>query len=234
MPSGSSGALSAQARASTASRTVSPARLMDLDCSGVTDGTRVHQWEGAQCQQPAPGLWRPLNDVPLQDQVQPGRQVPGRGWHEPPTTAQPCRSGPMWGGDNQLWTIVRKSPASPRPVHKAKAAKAKAEEAVEIAASAEAATPVETAPGGDPLPLRRLPPLRLRRLLLPAEAAPAKKPARRACKPKTAAAPQEGSRSRRRKRPLPRRRPKRLPPKRPRSNAGLNPDSGLNPRDFML
>ena len=67
-------------------------KMMDLDCSGVTDGTHVHQWEGANA---SSQLWivEPANDGRVNDQVQPGRQVPGPGQHEHRKRCSPADLG---------------------------------------------------------------------------------------------------------------------------------------------
>ena len=56
----------------------STGKMLDLSCGGIGDGTRVHQ---CQCIQPS--LDRGAGQRrPREDQVQSGRQVPGRGWYE--------------------------------------------------------------------------------------------------------------------------------------------------------
>ena len=50
-------------------------KMMDLDCSGVTDGTHVHQWEGANASS------------------QLCRQVPGPGQHEHRKRCSPADLG---------------------------------------------------------------------------------------------------------------------------------------------
>ena len=55
-------------------------KMLDLDCGGVSDGTRVHQWRRPGVQ-PAVGRGG-FQRRHRQDQIQPGRQAAGRGGHE--------------------------------------------------------------------------------------------------------------------------------------------------------
>ena len=86
-------------------------KMMDLDMGGVSDGTRVHQWEGAQA---SSQLWvvEPTND----GRVKIKSNLAGSCWTPAwlPRTAPCCRSGLTSTVTTSSGPSTR-SPASPRP-----------------------------------------------------------------------------------------------------------------------
>ena len=86
-------------------------KMMDLDMGGVSDGTRVHQWEGAQA---SSQLWvvEPTND----GRVKIKSNLPASCWTPAwlPRTAPCCRSGLTSTVTTSSGPSTR-SPASPRP-----------------------------------------------------------------------------------------------------------------------
>ena len=67
-------------------------KMMDLDMGGVSDGTRVHQWEGAQA---SSQLW--VVELPTMAASRSSPTWPANCWTPAwlPRTALCCRSGPM-------------------------------------------------------------------------------------------------------------------------------------------
>ena len=136
-------------------------KMMDLDMGGVSDGTRVHQWEGAQA---SSQLWvvEPTNDgrVKIKSNLAGKLLDPGMAT-ENGTVLQ------IWAdvnGDNQFWTI---NEVTRKPKTSVKATTVKAKAAAEKAATevVKAAEPVvEKAVKAASLPLRR--PSRLQSLPL--------------------------------------------------------------------
>lgn len=113
-------------------------KMMDLDMGGVSDGTRVHQWEGAQA---SSQLWvvEPINDgrVKIKSNLAGKLLDPGMAT-ENGTVLQ------IWAdvnGDNQFWTI---NEVTRKPKTSVKATTVKAKAAAEKAATevVKAAEPV--------------------------------------------------------------------------------------------
>ena len=113
-------------------------KMMDLDMGGVSDGTRVHQWEGAQA---SSQLWvvEPTNDgrVKIKSNLAGKLLDPGMAT-ENGTVLQ------IWAdvnGDNQFWTI---NEVTRKPKTSVKATTVKAKAAAEKAATevVKAAEPV--------------------------------------------------------------------------------------------
>ena len=106
--------------------------MMDLDCSGVTDGTHVHQWEGANA---SSQLWivEPAND----GRVKIKSNLAGKCLDLVNMNTENGAVLQIWAdvnGDNQYWTINEVT-RKPKTSAKATAAKAKAE----VKAAAESA-----------------------------------------------------------------------------------------------
>ena len=104
-------------------------KMMDLDMGGVSDGTRVHQWEGAQA---SSQLWvvEPTNDgrVKIKSNLAGKLLDPGMAT-ENGTVLQ------IWAdvnGDNQFWTIDE---VTRKPKTSVKATTVKAKAAAEKAAT---------------------------------------------------------------------------------------------------
>ena len=112
--------------------------MLDLDMGGVSDGTRVHQWEGAQA---SSQLWvvEPTNDgrVKIKSNLAGKLLDPGMAT-ENGTVLQ------IWAdvnGDNQFWTINEVT-RKPKTSVKASAVKAKAAAEKAATEAVKAAEPV--------------------------------------------------------------------------------------------
>ena len=130
MPSGSSGVYRVQNRFT--------GKMMDLDMGGVSDGTRVHQWEGAPA---SSQLWvvEPSNDGRVKIKSNLAGKLLDAGMSA--VNGTPLQIWADVNGENQYWTI---NEVTRKPKTSVKATTVKAKAAAEKAATevVKAAEPV--------------------------------------------------------------------------------------------